>query len=146
VVWGGTDLVPAVWYRELDLATGEIGAATMLNDPLIPTSNPAMLVALDRIFVGVEQEESGLKLVVVIQAADIDRISQRDSEPFRRRVVTMTLSVGRIGLQLFIQAGTARALWLENPDEIGYSDYLQTIDNWANAYYLTNSPSGAPAP
>lgn len=143
-VWSGVEFsVPNVWYHDLSLAGGVIGEPFRLNDPAIPTSNPSLMVGLDRIFVAVEQEEAGLRLVVVVQAEETDTVAQRDSEPFRRRVITITLSVGLLDLELFIESGTGRARWLEDPNRLGFSDYLADIDNWSNPWYVTTGSSGS---
>jgi hypothetical protein len=147
VVWSGEeDGLSSVWYHDLSLASGDIGDPVRVHDSALSTRDPSLLIGFDRIFIAVEQEESGLRLVVVIQAEETDFVTQRDSEPFRRRVISITLSVGRLNLALNIEGGTGRARWDEDPARTGNSDYLQDIDNWSNPWYTTTDSSGSFGP
>jgi hypothetical protein len=148
VIWSGGGPVASVWYRALSVPAGTLGDAMPVADTALPTRDPSLLVHADfeKIFVAVEQEESGLKLVVVIQADDDGLTLQRDSEPFRRRIISVSLSVR--GLQLEVQGGegAAWATWIEDDGLIGTSDYLPEIDNWSNPFYLTTTAAGSYAP
>lgn len=144
VVWSGVESsAPSVWYHDLSLATGDRGDPIRLHDASLPTSSPSLAVGFDRIFIGVEQEEAGLRLVVVIQADEGDTVTQRDSEPFRRRVVSISLAVGRIDLELKIEGGVGRATWLEDPGRLAISGYEPEIDYWSNPWYVTTGSSGS---
>ncbi len=143
VVWSGEEGdVSSVWYHDLSLAGGVIGDPVRIHDSSLSTRDPSLLIGFDRIFIAVEQEESGMRLVVVIQAEESDFVTQRDSEPFRRRVISITLSVGRLNLALNIEGGTGRVRWEEDPARDGNSDYLQDIDNWSNPWYTTDESGG----
>jgi hypothetical protein len=145
VVWSGGGSVPSVWYRSFSATAGVLGDAISVSDAGLPTRDPSILVQPDfeKIFIGVEQEESGLKLVVIIEANDDGFTLQRDSEPFRRRIITLSLSVRGLQLQVRGGEGAAWATWVEEPGLTGMSDYLPEIDNWSTPFYLDTTSPGS---
>jgi hypothetical protein len=148
VIWSGAESVASVWYRALSVPAGVLGDAMAINDAAVPTRDPSILVHpdLEKIFIAVEQEESGLKLVVVIQADDDGLTLQRDSEPFRRRIISLTLSVRGLQLEVHGGEGAAWATWVEDGGLVGTSDYLPEIDNWSNPFYVSTTSAGSYTP
>jgi len=108
-------------------------AARVLSQPGGESSYPDIGSRDGEIFVAIERIEAGMKLLVVIQGPSIDFTSffeQRDTEPFGRFQITVSLSVESAGLNLQLNREQPFLEWRESPGLRGRSRYRPPDHVW----------------
>ncbi|MBI4161330.1 MAG: hypothetical protein HY509_02655 [Acidobacteria bacterium] len=134
LTWWRISPSPHVLYTEAVSGATVFPDAAVLSDSDVESSYPDIGSREGEVFVAVESIEAGTKLVVVIQGLSSDFTyfleDQRDTEPFAKIRIAVSLAVAPAGLDLQMIRAIPILEWIESPSLRARSRYRPPDRIW----------------